>query len=131
MITKKKRRILAVDDNSISLASIEHELKAEYEIIAVNSGARAIKYLQRERPDLILLDIQMAGKDGLETLKEIRSMEKCGGIPVIMLTSKQERDTIVASSKLGVDDYVLKPFNAQDLRERIARALKNSGIGWF
>ena len=76
-----KMRILAVDDNSISLAAIEQELKKEYEVIPVNSGARALQYLRRERPDLILLDIQMAQKDGIETLREIRQMDRCWGMP--------------------------------------------------
>lgn len=122
----EKLRILAVDDNSISLASIEHELKRDYEVIPVNSGARALQYLKRELPDLILLDVQMAPMDGIETLKGIREMEKCRGIPVIMLTSKQDKATVVESSKLGVYDYVLKPFNGDDLHNRINRVLKGN-----
>ena len=119
----EKRRILAVDDNSISLATIEQELKREYEVIPVNSGERALQYLRRERPDLILMDIQMAQKSGIETLREIRGMEKCNDIPVIMITSKQDKATVVESSKLGVDDYVVKPFKGDDLRRRIGRVM--------
>ncbi|MEZ3464429.1 MAG: response regulator [Lachnospiraceae bacterium] len=119
----EKRRILAVDDNSISLATIEQELKREYEVIPVNSGERALQYLRRERPDLILMDIQMAQKSGIETLREIRGMEKCKDIPVIMITSKQDKATVVESSKLGVDDYVVKPFKGDDLRRRIGRVM--------
>lgn len=119
----EKRRILAVDDNSISLATIEQELKREYEVIPVNSGERALQYLRRERPDLILMDIQMAQKSGIETLQEIRGMEKCKDIPVIMITSKQDKATVVESSKLGVDDYVVKPFKGDDLRRRIGRVM--------
>ena len=119
-----KKKILAVDDNSISLATIEQELKRYYEIIPVNSGSRALQYLRREQADLILLDIQMAQKDGLETLKEIRGMSKCSDIPVIMITSKQDKATVVRSSKLGIYDYVLKPFQGDDLRRRIKRVLQ-------
>lgn len=119
----EKRRILAVDDNSISLATIEQELKREYEVIPVNSGERALQYLRRERPDLILMDIQMAQKSGIETLREIRGMEKCKDIPVIMITSKQDKATVMESSKLGVDDYVVKPFKGDDLRRRIGRVM--------
>lgn len=119
-----KKKILAVDDNSISLATIEQELKRYYEIIPVNSGSRALQYLRREQADLILLDIQMAQKDGLETLKEIRGMSKCSDIPVIMITSKQDKATVVQSSKLGIYDYVLKPFQGDDLRRRIERVLQ-------
>ncbi len=119
-----KLRILAVDDNSISLATIEQALKRDYEVTPLNSGTRAIQYLKRERPDLILLDIQMSGKDGIETLREIREMKSCKEIPVIMLTSKQDKSAVLESSKLGIYDYVLKPFDAQDLHERIDRVLK-------
>lgn len=119
----EKIKILAVDDNSISLAAIEQELKKEYEIIPLNSGIRALQYLKREKPDLILLDIQMEQKDGIETLREIREMEKCRDIPVIMITSKQEKEAVLQTSKLGIYDYVLKPFRGDDLQQRIKRVL--------
>lgn len=121
---KKKPKILAVDDNSISLAAIELELKEEYEVIPLKSGLRALQYLKRERPDLILLDIQMALKDGIETLREIRKREDCSDIPVIMLTSMRDKSTVVESSKLGIVDYVIKPFDRQELHERVKRALR-------
>lgn len=120
-----KLTILAVDDNSISLATIEQEFKGSYEVVALNSGIRALQYLkQKTPPDLILLDVQMAPLDGIETLRKIREMENCQEIPVIMLTSQREKQTIVESSKLGITDYVLKPFKTQDLHERIERVLK-------
>ena len=120
----EKMKILAVDDNSISLATIEHELKKDYEVVPINSGDRALQYLRREKPDLILMDIQMAQKSGIETLREIRGMEKCKDIPVIMLTSKQDKASVVESSKLGIYDYVIKPFNGEDLHKRIALDLR-------
>lgn len=124
-----KFKILAVDDNSISLATIEQELKGKYDVIPINSGVRALQYLkQKTPPDLILLDVQMALKDGVETLREIREMEKCQTIPVIMLTSQRDKQIILESSKLGINDYVLKPFNAQDLHERIERVLNKKEI---
>ena len=122
----RRFRILAVDDNSISLAMIEQELKDKYQVIPVNSGVRALQYLKKERPDLILLDIQMALKDGIETLREIREMEEYKELPVIMLTSKGDKEMILESSKLGVFDYVLKPFKKQDIQDRIEKALVKS-----
>lgn len=123
-----KMKILAVDDNIINLATIEQELKSKYEVITVNSGARAIRYLNKEKPDLVLLDVQMALMDGIETLKEMRAMENGATIPVIMLTSKKDRETVIQGSKLGIMDYVVKPFDTQDLLERIDRALKKVGV---
>lgn len=119
-----KKKILAVDDNSISLATIEQELDGEFEVIPLNSGIRALQFLQKEKPDLILLDIQMALKDGIETLKEIRQMKGCENIPVIMLTSNADKRMVLESSKLKIYDYVLKPFKKQDLCERIYTVLK-------
>ena len=121
-------KILAVDDNIINLATIEQELKDKYEVITVNSGARAIRYLNKERPDLVLLDVQMALMDGIETLKEMRTMENGSTLPVIMLTSKKDKETVIEGSKLGILDYVVKPFDTQNLHERIDKALKKVGV---
>lgn len=121
-------QILAVDDSAINLASIEQELKEEYDVIAVNSGSRALQFLKNETPDLILLDIQMTSMDGLETLKEIRELRGGESIPVIMLTAKNDRTTFLESTKLGIYDYIVKPFQADDLHERIVRTLKRAGV---
>lgn len=122
-----KMKILAVDDNIINLATIEQELKDKYDVITVNSGDRALRYLNKEKPDLILLDVQMALMDGIETLKKIRTMKDGATIPVIMLTAKKDRETVLEGSKLGILDYVVKPFDAKALLERIDRALKKVG----
>ena len=116
-----KKRILAVDDTAIVLTRISNTLRDDYEVITVNSGIRALKYLDQEKPDLILLDIQMAQKDGIQTLKEIRSMKDREDIPVIMLTGVEDKDFVLASAKLGIRDYILKPFSSEDLLERIHR----------
>ena len=116
-----KYRILAVDDNSISLATIEQALKEKYEVTPLNSGVRALQYLKKNKPDLILLDVRMASKDGVETLREIREMEDCQNIPVIMLTSQNDKHTVLESFMLGADNYILKPFNVEDLHERIEK----------
>lgn len=123
-----KLRILTVDDSAINLASIEQELKDEYDVTMVNSGSRALKYLKNETPDLILLDVQMPEMDGLETLKEIRTLKGGVTIPVVMLTAKKDKTTIVESKKLGIYDYIVKPFQADDLHERILRTFKRAGV---
>lgn len=124
-----KKQILVVDDVAISLAAIESAIKDKYEVMTMNSGARALRYLEREKPDLILLDIHMAHKDGIETLREIRKMKGGEEIPVIMLTSAQDRKMVIEAQKLGIYDYVLKPFNPEELRTRIQRALELAQSG--
>ena len=122
-----KMRILAVDDNVVNLATSEQELKGIYEVIPVNSGRRALKLIYQEKVDLILLDIQMPVMDGIETLREIREHENGFTVPVIMLTAKHDRATVIEGTKLGIMDYIVKPFDGEDLRRRIEQALKRRG----
>ncbi|MCI8926695.1 MAG: response regulator [Lachnospiraceae bacterium] len=119
-----KKRILAVDDAAIILQRITNTLEEYYSVITVNSGVRALKFLEIEKPDLILLDIRMAPKDGFETLREIRSMEGRADIPVIMLTGVEDSSFVMEGFKLGISDYILKPFTPKDLIERISRVLE-------
>ena len=122
--TNNKKRILAVDDAAIILQRITNTLEEYYSVITVNSGVRALKFLEIEKPDLILLDIRMAPKDGFETLREIRSMEGRADIPVIMLTGVEDSSFVMEGFKLGISDYILKPFTPKDLIERISRVLE-------
>ena len=119
-----KKRILAVDDAAIILQRITNTLEEYYSVITVNSGVRALKFLEIEKPDLILLDIRMAPKDGFETLREIRSMEGRADIPVIMLTGVEDSSFVMEGFKPGISDYILKPFTPKDLIERISRVLE-------
>ncbi len=119
-----KKCILAVDDSAIVLTRISSILRDDYEVVTINSGMRALKYLELEKPDLILLDIQMAQQDGIETLREIRNREECGDIPVIMLTGVESKDAVLESSRLGICDYLLKPFSSAELHKRISRVFE-------
>ncbi|MCI9491588.1 MAG: response regulator [Lachnospiraceae bacterium] len=116
-----KKRVLTVDDTAIVLTRILNTLQEDYTVVTVNSGVRALKYLEQEKPDLILLDIQMPQKDGIETLKEIRNMAGRADIPVIMLTGVEEKEIVLKSAKLGICDYILKPFAPDVLLDRINR----------
>lgn len=122
-----KKQILAVDDAAITLSRIVDVLQDDYEVITVNSGMRAIKFLQDERPDLILLDIRMNPMDGLETLRKIRKMDDRSDIPVIMLTGAEDKKTVIESARLGICDYILKPFVDDELRSRIQRVFVSGG----
>lgn len=121
-----KKCILVVDDAAIILSRIADTLRNDYDVITVNSGVRALRYLEQEKPDLILLDIQMTPKDGIETLREIRAMEDRADIPVIMLTGMEDKNYVLESVKLGICDYILKPFHSDDLLTRIQRVLDPS-----
>ncbi len=118
-----RKRILAVDDAATILLRITDALEKYYDVVTVNSGVRALRFLEQEKPDLILLDIRMVPKDGFETLREIRAMEDRADIPVIMLTGMEDRQSVMEGINLGICDYILKPFTPDDLLERIQRAL--------
>lgn len=124
----EKMRILVVDDNTVNLATIEQELKDKYEIVPMLSGRRAVKYLYREKVDLILLDVQMPIMDGIETLKTIRTQENGVTVPVIFLTTKKDKLTVVEGAKLGIMDYITKPVDADELHERIEKVFKRLGV---
>lgn len=118
-----KKCILAVDDAAIILQRITDALGKDYQVVTVNSGSRALRYLEKEKPDLILLDIRMAPKDGFQTLREIRAMEDRADIPVVMLTGLEDKRYVMEGIKLGICDYILKPFTPDDLLDRIYRIL--------
>ena len=90
-----RKRILAVDDAATILLRITDTLEKYYDVITVNSGVRALRYLERVKPDLILLDIRMTPKNGFETLREIRDMKDRADIPVIMLTAMEDKNSVL------------------------------------
>ena len=118
-----RKRVLAVDDAATILLRITDTLEKYYDVVTVNSGPRALRYLEKVRPDLILLDIRMTPKDGFDTLREIRDMPGRADIPVIMLTGMEDKNSVLEGITLGISDYVLKPFSPSDLLSRIRRVL--------
>lgn len=124
-----KKCILAVDDAAFILSRITDALGEYYNVVTVNSGARALKYLDKNKPDLILLDIRMPLRDGFEILREIHTMEDWADIPVVMLTGMEDKRSVMEGIKLGIRDYILKPFDPDDLLERVRRILEPERYG--
>lgn len=123
----ERMKIMVVDDNTVNLATVEQELKDRYEVIPMISGRRAVKYLYKDKVDLILLDVQMPLMDGIDTLREIRTQPNGITVPVIFLTAKKDKATVVEGSKLGIMDFITKPFTSEDLHNRIERVFKRLG----
>lgn len=122
-----RARILAVDDNAVNLSAIETALQEQYEVVPMIAAKRALKYLNCEKVDLILLDVKMPVMDGVEALEEMRKLENGKSVPVIFLTATKEDDVAEKGAELGICDYITKPFDGEDLRNRIAQVLE-SGI---
>lgn len=131
-------RILLVEDDpkdiDLTLAALG-EYKLANEVIVVRDGAEALDYLHtkgnyrsraRENPAVVLLDLKLPKVDGLEVLREIRSDERLKYIPVVVLTSSREDRDMVASYKLGVNAYVVKPVDFHEF----VNAVKELGVFW-
>lgn len=123
----RKARILIVEDEKDIIELIQYNLEREgYGAAAVKSGEDAIRFLERENPELIILDLMLPGMDGLEICRLIKSDNKTKNIPVLMLTAKSEESDVVIGLQLGADDYVTKPFSPKVLLARIKALLRRS-----
>ncbi|MBR2215811.1 MAG: response regulator [Selenomonadaceae bacterium] len=119
--------ILIVDDDEMMLQMAETILHkyTKYRTLRANSGLQCIDRVQQEKIDLILLDIQMPGMNGLKTLELIRKREDGKNLPVIFLTASSDRDTVVKAGLLKAANYIKKPFLPQDLVDRVNNVLAN------
>ena len=110
---ENKPKILIVDDeeNICELVRLYIE-KEGFDAIIANDGQEAVAKFNKEKPDLILLDIMLPIKDGWQVCREIRAQSK---VPIIMLTAKGETFDKVLGLELGADDYVVKPFEPKEL----------------
>lgn len=117
-------KVLAADDQPIILKSIEHKLKSiDFEVIVAQNGAEAIQFFDAEKPDLVILDLNMPIKSGFEVIEHIRNTRK-STIPVIVMSGNDEEATIVRAFNLGADDYIEKPVGLNEVAARVKRLLK-------
>lgn len=113
----KQVRVLIVDDEPRIVKFLQVKLKSSgYEVLSAGSGKEALELVQAQEPDIVVLDIVMPGMDGLETLKQIRTVS---GVPVIILSARRENAEKIKGLKLGADDYLAKPFSPDELVARI------------
>ena len=110
-----KKKILVVDDSGIMLRNIKRWLEDKYQVILANSGAMAIKYLATNRPDLVLLDYEMPVIDGSQVLEMIRTETEFCDIPVIFLTGKNDKESIMKVLELKPEGYLLKSMEPQKI----------------
>jgi putative two-component system response regulator len=113
------KKILVVDDNISSLRQIGAQLAESYEVSLAKSGPLALQICMQEKPDLILLDIEMPGMDGFEALKRFRLNRYLGSIPVIFLTGDHDTETEVRGLQSGARDFITKPVEKDILFHRI------------
>lgn len=112
-------RVLVVEDNADMLNFIAFQLKDDYVVLTARDGFGGVETAKREIPDLIISDVMMPGKDGYQLCQEVKADPKTKHIPVILLTARAELSEKISGLERGADDYLTKPFNAQELKAKI------------
>ena len=118
------KKILIVDDEPKIVEICRDYLKAAFfDTISANDGPSALAAVDRENPDLIILDLMLPGMDGLDVCREIR---KTSQLPILMLTAKGEEIDRIVGLELGADDYIVKPFSPREVVARIKAVLRRA-----
>ena len=117
-------RVLIVDDDLTIIKFLRANLKAEdYETLTAMDGAEALQTIERELPDLVILDIMMPKMDGFEVCRRLREWSQ---IPIIMLSARGDEEDKVKCLNLGADDYITKPFGVGELIARVRTVLRRT-----
>ncbi|MFP4066013.1 MAG: diguanylate cyclase [Spirochaetaceae bacterium] len=120
-----RRNILIVDDNPDNIQLVASELKEEgYGIAFARSGADALEQAEHRRFDLLLLDIMMPGMNGIDVCRELKRRPEYKDVPVIFLTARDEKETVLEGFEAGGADYVTKPFYGPEVRSRVQAQLR-------
>ena len=116
--------ILVVDDEpSIGEVVSIYLRRAGYRVVIARDGQQALQVLDKEPPDLVVLDLMLPGVDGFEITRRLRAE---GDTPIIMLTARREETDRIAGLEMGADDYVVKPFSPQELVSRVKAVLRRT-----
>lgn len=114
------KKILIVEDERDILQLVKMYLEKEgFRTLTASTGGEALKQVQAEKPDLLILDLMLPEIDGLEVCKRLRASSQTAMLPIIMLTAKAEESDTVIGLELGADDYVTKPFSPKTLVARV------------
>ena len=120
-------KILLVDD-SRTIRNIQKNVLSEIgqtDVAEAADGVEALSILSADRPDLMLIDWNMPNMDGITLVKKVREIDK--NLPMIMVTTEAEKSRVLEAVKAGVNNYVVKPFTADTLREKIKQTMEKVG----
>ena len=121
------QRILVVDDDRQIARLIRSYLEqAGYYVLTAYDGESALHSIRAERPDLVVLDLMLPGRDGWDITRIVRGDESLAGIPIIMLTARVEDTDKIIGLELGADDYIPKPFNPKEVVARVRAVLRRT-----
>jgi DNA-binding response OmpR family regulator len=119
-------RILLVDDEPRVRQLLSYPLERDFEVVQAFDGEEALRKFREGEFDLVLLDLMLPKKNGLDVCRELREKST---VPIIMLTAKAEESDKVYGLELGADDYITKPFSTLELRSRVRALLRRTGSG--
>jgi signal transduction histidine kinase len=120
----KKSRLLIVDDDTENLLALTEILQSDYTICTVKDGEEALTKARQIPPDLILLDIILPGIDGYETFTKLRELRETKNVPIVFITRLNESSSEVKAYRLGVVDYITKPFNPEIVKLKISHQIE-------
>jgi len=121
------QRILVVDDDREIVRLVRAYLeRSGYEVLTAYDGETALHILRREHPDLMLLDLMLPGRDGMDVTRAVRADMGLAALPIIMLTARVEDHDKIVGLELGADDYVTKPFNPGEVVARVRAVLRRA-----
>ena len=117
---KHDKKILIVDDEPDILKAVTFRVKKlEYEVVTATNGQEALDLIQKEEPDLILLDIELPVMNGYEVCQRVKTNEKLKHIPIIFLTASSASKIAEKVKEFNADDYLIKPFDSEELLKKI------------
>jgi len=120
-----KPQILIVEDEEDIRELVRYNLEREsFAVTETESGEAGLKAVAKKKPDLILLDLMLPGKDGLQVCRELKQSDASRDIPVVMMTARGEESDIVTGLELGAEDYIVKPFSPKVLVARVKAVLR-------
>jgi len=122
--TENKKKVLIVDDTRTNITILMEALKVEYKLAVATNGQKALEYVAKNPPDLILLDIIMPEMDGYEVCRQLKVRERTGQIPIIFLTALSEVKEKAKGFELGAVDYITKPFEIVEVKARVRTHLQ-------
>lgn len=125
---QQKPLVLVVEDNDEMRFYLREIFGNELTIAEARNGREGLNWLKTNRPDMIISDVMMPEMDGYEFLSQLKQSATYRGIPVIMLTARAAEEDLLQGLGLGVDDYIIKPFNARELKIRVHNLLTNQDI---
>ena len=122
------KRILLIEDDPDIALSIKYNLEKEgaFQVTVLRDGESGLRHVLERPPDLLLLDLNLPGMDGLDICRRLRSQRETSALPIIMLTARVDETDKVSGLELGADDYITKPFSVKEVVARVRAVLRRA-----